>query len=335
MKSDMPKADITHHADCVVVGAGISGLMAARTLTSNGLDVLVLDKGRGVGGRMATRWLNSHRFDHGAQSFFCTQEGLAVMATQWLRSGVLRPCEYPGIADGAQVRVGPVCGVGGINSVPASLATNLNVKTSCRVTQLRWSGSSWLLGTDGGIIFTTGALVMTPPMPQSLDILQRGDVGLPVDIIARLTKITYEPCLALMALYDTSQPILPTCFVQIDDSPVALIVDNFAKGVSLEAGAVTFHTTREFSERNWDASDDEISVQVLEAARSCLPQKPVLSTVHRWRYSRTIISHPEKYELVEEPGLLAFAGDGFFGTDIEGAALSGIGAAEAILSKIR
>lgn len=257
------------------------------------------------------------------------------MATQWLRSGVLQPCEYPGIADGAPAGVGPVCGVGGINSVPLSLAANLNVKTSCRVTQLRWSGSSWLLDTDDGPTFTADAVVMTPPMPQSLDILQRGEVSLPGDTISRLAKITYEPCVALMALYETSQAILPSCFVKLDNGPVALIVDNFAKGVSPEAGAVTFHTTREFSEKNWDASDDEISAQVLEAARARLPQTPVLSTVHRWRYSRTIISHPEKYELVDAPGLLAFAGDGFSGTDIEGAALSGIGAAEAILSKVR
>ncbi len=331
----MPKADITQHAGCIVIGAGISGLMAARTLTSKGLDVLVLDKGRGVGGRMATRWRNSHRFDHGAQSLFFTEERLAVMATEWLRSGVVQPCEYPDVADGVKSRVGPVCGVGGINSVPAALAVNLNLRTSCRVAQLRWSGSLWLLDTEDGRTLTTGAVVMTPPMPQSLDILQRGNLSLPGDMISRLAKITYEPCLALMALYETSQSMLPSSFVKIDHSPVALVVDNFAKGVSPEAGAITFYATREFSERNWDAPDHEIAAQVLEAARACLSKTPVFSTVHRWRYSRAVLSHSEKYELAEEPGLLAFCGDGFSGTDIEGAALSGIGAAEAILSKVR
>ena len=38
-----------------VIGAGVSGLLAARTLTDHGLAVTVFDKGRGPGGRMAAR----------------------------------------------------------------------------------------------------------------------------------------------------------------------------------------------------------------------------------------------------------------------------------------
>ena len=35
----------------IVVGAGLSGLMAARECVSHGHEVIVFDKGRGVGGR--------------------------------------------------------------------------------------------------------------------------------------------------------------------------------------------------------------------------------------------------------------------------------------------
>ena len=53
----------------IVVGAGLSGLSAARELSSRGHDVTVFDKGRGVGGRLATRRAGSAVFDHGAQFF--------------------------------------------------------------------------------------------------------------------------------------------------------------------------------------------------------------------------------------------------------------------------
>ncbi|HEY5747869.1 MAG TPA: FAD-dependent oxidoreductase, partial [Chryseolinea sp.] len=48
----------TPQADVVVIGAGLSGLFAAGKLNASGYRVIVLDKGRGVGGRLATRRLH-------------------------------------------------------------------------------------------------------------------------------------------------------------------------------------------------------------------------------------------------------------------------------------
>ena len=55
--------------DVAVVGAGMAGLSAARALVDAGRSVVVFDKGRGIGGRMATRRLGAAVFDHGAQYF--------------------------------------------------------------------------------------------------------------------------------------------------------------------------------------------------------------------------------------------------------------------------
>ncbi len=51
----------------LVVGAGISGCVCAYQLSKAGHDVVVIEKGRGVGGRMATRRVGGARIDHGAQ----------------------------------------------------------------------------------------------------------------------------------------------------------------------------------------------------------------------------------------------------------------------------
>jgi predicted NAD/FAD-dependent oxidoreductase len=53
--------------DVAIIGAGIAGLCAALTLTQAGLKVVIVDKARGVGGRMATRRLGGAVIDHGAQ----------------------------------------------------------------------------------------------------------------------------------------------------------------------------------------------------------------------------------------------------------------------------
>ena len=57
----------------VVVGAGISGLVCASELSQAGIDVTVVEMGRGPGGRLATRRGSGLPFDHGTQYFTCSQ----------------------------------------------------------------------------------------------------------------------------------------------------------------------------------------------------------------------------------------------------------------------
>ena len=56
-------------ATVAVVGAGLSGLVAAKRLADSGRSVVVIDKGRSVGGRLATRRIHDATLDHGAQFF--------------------------------------------------------------------------------------------------------------------------------------------------------------------------------------------------------------------------------------------------------------------------
>ncbi|MEU5823380.1 NAD(P)/FAD-dependent oxidoreductase [Streptomyces sp. NPDC047803] len=52
-----------HHADVVIIGAGIAGLSAARQLADAGVGVSVLEAGPDVGGRMATDEVDGFRLD--------------------------------------------------------------------------------------------------------------------------------------------------------------------------------------------------------------------------------------------------------------------------------
>jgi phytoene dehydrogenase-like protein len=56
-----------HHADVVIVGAGMAGLSAAHQLTSAGISVSVLEAAPGVGGRMATDQIDGFRLDRTGQ----------------------------------------------------------------------------------------------------------------------------------------------------------------------------------------------------------------------------------------------------------------------------
>ena len=61
--------------DIVVIGAGMAGIACARALRAAGLPVRLIDKRRGIGGRMATR-----RATVAGNSFTCKTKGEAPNA---------------------------------------------------------------------------------------------------------------------------------------------------------------------------------------------------------------------------------------------------------------
>ncbi|NJL49588.1 MAG: FAD-dependent oxidoreductase [Leptolyngbyaceae cyanobacterium SM2_5_2] len=77
--------------DVVVVGAGLSGLTAAQALRQAGYGVLVLDKSRGVGGRVATRRVGEVPVDHGCRFVQPAPGPNSTLMADGLAAGGLQP----------------------------------------------------------------------------------------------------------------------------------------------------------------------------------------------------------------------------------------------------
>ena len=80
-------SSIPFQPDVVIVGAGIAGLSAATELVASGRRVVVLEKSRGVGGRMATRRVGEAICDHGAQFFTVRGPAFGGMVTEAHEAG--------------------------------------------------------------------------------------------------------------------------------------------------------------------------------------------------------------------------------------------------------
>ena len=305
-----------------IVGAGMAGLMAARSLRARGASVIVLEKSRGVGGRMATKRVGAAVFDQGAQFFTARDEAFARCVREWAEAGVV--AKWPG---GQQERW---IGRGGMTGVAKQLSAGLDIERERKVTAAMHVAEGWELAIDGHGLMRAERLVLTAPVPQSLALLAAGGVRLPNDVTEALTRVDYHPCLALLVVLDGPSAV-PAGGVAVGEGPLRWVADNAKKGISSAAGgAVTLHATPAFSAEHYGKPESEIAALLVPAAREFLGGAQVVSaTLHRWRYSEVVTAWPERCLWWPELAL-GMAGDAFGGARVEGAALSGLAIAERI-----
>ncbi len=93
------------NTDVLIVGAGLAGLMAANALQNQGRQVTVVDKGRSVGGRLATRRMGPGRADYGAQFFTVRTETFQSWVDRWVPASLVRWLPAPWGCAGWTVRL--------------------------------------------------------------------------------------------------------------------------------------------------------------------------------------------------------------------------------------
>lgn len=315
--------------DVLVVGAGMAGLMAARELQRAGRRVVVVDKGRGVGGRLASRRIAAATFDHGAQFITTRDSRFGTLLEKARQEGATEEwCQgFSGASDGhARWRGKPA-----MSGLAKHLAAGLDLHLETTVTALRLMGESWRIDTANGVTFQARAVIMTPPVPQTLATLDAGGLVLDREMRSRLAAIEYERCLAVMAILEAPSRIPPPGGLAPADGPIAWMADNQLKGISGEP-AVTLHATHAFSLEHWDHDRQETGRALLDAAAPWIGSGIKTFQVHGWRYSKPLHVDKERCVLAYKSPPLILAGDAFAGPRVEGAALSGWAAAETILS---
>ncbi len=125
------------NTDILIVGAGMAGLLAAADLQSSGFNPLVVDKGRGVGGRLASRRIGSATFDHGAQFITARTPRFAALLDEWKGLGLVTEWYRGTNEEHIHWR-----GVGAMTAVPKHLARSLNVRLEMKMTVLKQRGDA-------------------------------------------------------------------------------------------------------------------------------------------------------------------------------------------------
>jgi hypothetical protein len=262
-----------------VIGAGIAGLACARRLADAGLAVAVFDKGRGIGGRMATRRMGAG-IDHGAQYFTARSAEFRAQVADWLAAGAVAAWDAP-VALG---RSGPAyVGTPRMTAPAQALAHELVVTTSVTVTGIVRRDGGWSLATadrpDGGEQ-RFDAVVLAVPWPQG------GPLGGKAGVAWQVVEPVYAPCWALLLAGGGGLAGLPDVMAP-DDPVIAWVARGSAKpgrGGGPETAIV--HATPDWSRAHLEEPGDTVAAALMDRLQQLAgPVVAEEAVAHRWRYA--------------------------------------------------
>lgn len=328
-----------------IIGSGVSGLMAARHLMHAGAKVSLFDKSRGVGGRLSTRYADDYEFDHGAQYFTVTDDRFRHVVEAAQNEGNVMPWRGRALylksghltSDTGRERW---VGTPRMNSFAKYLVESAGLETDITLGQRvkaikQEQDQSWTLSfeekSDGTLEDQKGfeAVICTAPSEQA-------KLLLPDSFSEReaLESTQMDACFALML--GMKDPIkLGWDTLRVNDLPIAWLAVNSAKPKrKSDLSTLMVHASPKWSNQNVNTDRAEIQ-SVMMGLTKALTRLDLSDlgyvTLHRWLYA-SVSKSPQTPCLVDEEKRLVAAGDWCLGGRVEGAALSGLAAAEAVLS---
>ncbi len=303
--------------DCLIVGAGISGLVLARRLESAGLTVLILEKSKGVGGRIATRRDGSATYDHGAQFYKVSNQAAWEIDHIWSREKLAKTWFQ---VENSIFK----CADGGMTRLAKHLAQNLNIVLEQKVISISKTNE---VRCESGRIFKSKHIFVSSPLPQTLDILRASQIQYPKE----LESINYASALVgLFEVTSTSGLLEKIKYLQNINGDIFSISNQLSKNVSL-CLAYTVAMQPAWSQKHFADTDVENLQKIADAFSGHLKTIDSSFTIKKqqikkWRFSHPITHHSTPYTVVGPSKNIFLLGDAFGGASLRGA----VSSAEAI-----
>ncbi len=305
-----------------IVGAGICGLAAARTLNQLGHQAVVFEKSRAAGGRVWTYRKGEHVWDSGATSIAPRGKTIEnVLLTELSTEGLVAVQKPIYVHTGLRVSPGHPNGaprytyLKGNAEFPKRLAEGLDIRLDTSVDSIERTSSGYKILDE-----EFDGLILTPPVPQTTLLLWSLGESRP------MANVKYRPCLSIMLGFGAELP--PTNYHAILDTdqvhPMTWLCLESVKSPERapEGGSTLVAQMSAAFSHNYYERDDEALVKTatgyVERLFGPKFQAPTVSKVKRWKYSQ-----PESfasYEHVNPKGSrLLIASDGILGGHVEDA----------------
>ncbi len=297
-----------------IVGAGMAGLACAEALAAHRHDVVVFDKGRGPGGRMSTRRVQTPvgeaHFDHGTQFFTAQDPGFQSRIEAWIGEGAVAP--WPAAGPGAYV------GVPGMNGPVRQMASGLTVHWSSLVTRIEGLATGWRLSLDQADPVEVDLAIVATPAEQARALLAPEAA----DLAARAGATLSTPCWTLMLAFAEPVGLVQDCWT--GPGPVAWAARNSAKPGRVGPETWVVQASPDWSQAHIEDAPETVTAALKTALSNLLDidlPSPVSESSHRWRYARS--GAEGSVAIFDAVRRLGVCGDWLNGPTVEAAWVSG------------
>ncbi|MEM8651377.1 MAG: NAD(P)-binding protein [Pseudomonadota bacterium] len=308
-----------------VIGAGLSGLVFARKVNTDA-KVVIFEKSRGFGGRMATRRAEPLEFDHGAQFFTAKGDYFQDFLKPYMVTGVVktwnanvvhlnngavstRDSEHPLLVASPRM-----------NSLARELGDGLSVKTTTHINSLLKRNNQWFLTDKEGVEHGPFDWVVTSaPAAQSAELLP--------DSFAHhgeLSKVKMAANFTLMIGLDEA-PDLGFDGAFVENSPIGWIAVNSTKPDRPHHPTLLVQSTNTWADEHVNEDKCIVEETLLRTASELVGldlTKVPHKNLHRWLYASTPVAGEKPY-LIDEQNCLAAIGDWCIRGRVEAAFESG------------
>lgn len=322
-----------------IVGAGLSGLVVARRLESFA-KVIVFEKSRGPGGRIATRRAAGYEFDHGAQFFTARTEAFRRYLEPLLSTGVVAEWSAR-FAELDRNRVVAtrtwshdyphLVGVPGMNSIGKYLSAGLDVRFNTPVANVEQNDGQWvLLDNAGNRIGESDWLVLSAPAVQTARLAAESP-----EIVSLCGERKMRGCFALMLGF-AEELDLPWQAALVHSADISWVSVNSSKPGRSDPFSLVIHSTNAWADAHIDDDPDRILEHLMNEA-SAVVGKEVMAAdhrqVHRWRYANVAKQTGPAFSTDDERRL-AICGDWLVHGRIEAAFTSAHGLGQQLEGRI-
>ncbi len=317
-----------------IIGAGMAGLACATELAKHGHAAKLYDKGRGPGGRMATRRAElgeapggeTLRFDHGAQYFTARDPAFIAAVEGWVAKGAA--AKWPAAGEEAFV------GTPGMNAPLQHMAASQDVSWATRIVSIERSGSFWRVFSDAGAEEFSHILIAIPA-EQAAELLK--DIA--PDYAAKAGNVVSNPCWAAMASFERPVPIAADT-IRSRDGKISWAARNSAKPGRSGPESWVIHASPEYSREILELDKDVAAPLLMTAFFAQAEIAEVTAqylTAHRWRFAqvgRAAGASDPAPALWDTEARIGVAGDWLVEPRVEGAWLSGTALAGKVIGSL-